>query len=276
MKLSGNLFLEKNYMKGNLKKMRAFGYNPVQYRLELEGTEIVMNELVGSEISFHFTGVINCTICGKKTKKSFSQGLCYSCFSNAPENAPCIIRPELCEGHLGKGRNPEWELKYHVQPHIVYLALTSKVKVGVTRKTQIPTRWINQGAWKAIILAETPNRYLAGKIEVALKEHRSDKTSWQKMLTNECNNDIDLEDEKDEVADLLPNEFQDYYSYDSEVLEIKYPVLEYPKKVKSLSFDKTPDIKEKLIGIRGQYLLFESGNVLSIKKHSGYLVELGD
>ena len=263
-------------MEGHLSKMKVFGYNPVQYRLYLQKDEdpIVMNELIGESLKIEFRGIINCKACGRKTKKSFAQGFCYPCFANAPENAPCIIRPELCEGHLGKGRDPEWEKKHHVQPHFVYLALTSAVKVGVTRHDQIPTRWIDQGAWQAIKIAETPNRYLAGCIEVALKDHFTDKTSWQRMLKNERLEDIDLEKEKERTYDLLSEELQTHYLKDSEVLEIKYPIEEYPKKVKSLSLDKTPVIEKKLAGIRGQYLIFEDETVFNMRKHTAYLVSL--
>jgi len=143
---------------GNLSKMRTQIDGEVEYTLVLGDDHIEMNDLIGTEISLSFTGQINCVSCGKLAKKAFGQGFCYPCFINSPMNAECIIRPELCEAHLGKGRDPEWEKKHHLQKHNVYLALTSKVKVGVTRHDQIPTRWIDQGAWKALVIAETENR----------------------------------------------------------------------------------------------------------------------
>src|SRR5690554_2826808 len=158
-----------------------------------ESTQFSANELIGKQISIHFTHNIFCKKCGNKTKTSFNQGFCYDCFKNAPESAECIIRPELCRAHLGEGRDVEWEERNHNQPHIVYLAASDVVKVGVTRGTQIPTRWIDQGANEAIKLAETPNRYLAGVLEVALKSEFTDKTNWRKMLRNEVDESIDLE-----------------------------------------------------------------------------------
>lgn len=259
---------------GVLDKMQTSFINPVQYFLNLGNEQIAVNDLIGNKIQLRWTGKIFCTICGKKTSKSFGEGLCYNCFANAPENAECILRPELCEAHLGKGRNPEWEEKAHNRPHFVYLALTNTVKVGVTREDQIPTRWIDQGAHQGIILVKTPYRQLAGFIEVVLKEHLSDKTNWQKMLKNEPANGIDLLKEKERVIQLLPEQFQQYKSADDEVVEIIYPVLEYPIKVTSLSFEKVPSIEMELKGIRGQYFIFENGNVMNIRSKSGYEVEL--
>lgn len=245
----------------------------VQYHLSLS-EELYMNDLVGKEISLTWTGRINCTSCGKVTKKSFGQGFCYSCFSSAPEAAECILRPELCRAHLGEGRDPEWEEKHHNQPHVVYLAASSAVKVGVTRAQQVPTRWIDQGASAAIRLAEVPNRYEAGRIEVSLKEFFTDKTSWQRMLKNEVDESIDLEEEKWSLEDQLPQDIIDYFSENDEIIELNYPVIEFPEKVKSVSFDKFPTIEGKLMGIKGQYLIFEGGTVLNIRRHTGYYVEI--
>jgi Protein of unknown function (DUF2797) len=209
--------------------------------------------------------------CGRKTAKSFAQGFCFPCFKDSPENAECIIRPELCRGHLGEGRNVEWEQTNHVQPHIVYLALSSGVKVGVTRSTQMPTRWIDQGASKAMILAETPNRYFAGAIEVAMKTFLTDKTNWQRMLKGEVSAESLLE-VKQILKEKLSEELSQFFSADETLLEIKYPVIKYPAKVTSMSFDKMTEISGILFGIKGQYLMFDDGRVINIRNHSGYLV----
>lgn len=259
---------------GNLSKMRVSLESPVQYELNLGESKINMNELIGKSFSMSFEGQINCIICGDKTKKSFAQGFCYRHFMNAPEASPCIIRPELCEGHEGKGRDPEWELSHHVQPHIVYLALTSGMKVGVTREQQVPTRWIDQGAWKAVKFAETPNRHLAGVIEVSMKNHLSDKTNWQRMLKNLMNTELDILEEKSRLHGLMDEAYAEYKSSDDSVTEIAYPVEAYPEKVKSLSFDKLPEISGTLQGIRGQYLILDEGRVLNIRKHTGYWIDL--
>jgi len=259
---------------GVLDKMKTGFINPVQYFLQLGKDKIAVNELIGNNIRLQWTGNIYCTVCGKKTNKSFGEGMCYNCFATAPENAECIIRPELCEAHLGKGRNPEWEQTHHNRPHFVYLALTNSVKVGVTRGDQIPTRWIDQGAAKGIIVAETPYRQLAGFIEVVMKDYFTDKTHWQKMLKNEPAGDIDLLSEKKRVFDLLPAEYGQYKYANDEIIELVYPVQQYPTKVTSLSFEKMPTIEMKLTGIRGQYFMFEGGNVINIRSKSGYEVEL--
>jgi hypothetical protein len=258
---------------GNLHKMYTSLGDIIEYRLKLSD-ELLMNDFVGKTVQLEWNGIINCQKCKKVTKKSFGQGFCYPCFANAAEAAECILRPELCRAHLGEGRDPEWEEKFHNQPQIVYLAASSAVKVGVTRGQQVPTRWIDQGATAAIILAEVPNRFEAGRIEVALKEFFTDKTSWQKMLKNEIDESIDLEDEKWALEEHLPSDIMSYFSENDEITELNYPVLEYPEKVKSLSFEKTPTISGKLLGIKGQYLIFEGGFVLNIRKHTGFYVEI--
>lgn len=259
---------------GNLLKMKTQLTAPVSYHLPLGEHLVPMNELIGESITLLYEGRINCKVCGRKTKKVFGQGFCYPCFTNAPENSPCIIRPELCEAHLGQGRDIEWEKKNHLQPHVVYLAVSSGIKVGVTRQDQVPTRWIDQGAWKAVRLAEVPYRNLAGQIEVALKDHLSDKTNWQQMLKHVLATDIDLLEEKRNMLALLPQELQQYASSHDEITEIEYPVEQYPEKVKSLNLDKTPEIKARLEGIKGQYLLFEGGQVINIRKYEGYWIDL--
>ena len=258
---------------GNLRKMKVQLDKEIQYHMILS-SKVDVNSFIGKEISLKWNGVINCQKCGKVTRKSFGEGFCYPCFSSAPEAAPCIIRPELCRAHLGEGRNPEWEEKHHNQPHIVYLAASSAVKVGITRMQQVPTRWIDQGASAAIILAETPNRYEAGRLEVALKDFFTDKTNWRKMLTNDVDDTIDLVEEKWALEEHLPSDILNLFSENDEVIELNFPVIDFPEKVKSLSFDKTPEILGKLMGIKGQYLLFEDGQVLNIRRHTGYYVEV--
>lgn len=245
----------------------------IQYSLTLS-EELLMNDFIGKEITLSWKGRINCQKCGKITKKSFGEGFCYPCFASAPESSECILRPELCRAHLGEGRDPEWEQQYHNQPHVVYLAASSGVKVGITREQQVPTRWIDQGASAAIRLAEVPNRYEAGRIEVSLKEFFTDKTNWQRMLKNEVDESIDLVEEKWSIEEQLPQDITDYFSENDEIIELNYPVIEYPEKVKSVSFDKLPTIQGKLMGIKGQYLIFEGGLVLNIRKHTGYYVEI--
>lgn len=255
-----------------IEKMKVELQDVVHYTLQSENESILMNERIGHPIKLIFSGVTQCISC-LKMKKIFAQGYCYDCFINAPESSPCIINPELCEGHLGKGRDVEWEKKNHVQPHVVYLAVASGLKIGVTRETQIPTRWIDQGASFAIRVAEVPYRQLAGKIEVALKQTFTDKTNWQRMLKNEIG-DYDLETEKWQIEELLPNDLSQYMSENDEIVEITYPVLQYPQKIKSMSFDKTPVVEGTLLGIKGQYLLFDGDRVINIRAQSGYCVEI--
>ena len=258
----------------HLRKMRVEKGTPVKYWLSTKTGEILLNDFIGKHITLEYSGQINCCVCNRLTKKSFGGGFCYPCFVNAPENSECIIRPELCRGHEGKGRDVLWEKENHVVPHTVYLALTSGVKVGITRKGNEFTRWIDQGAWKTIKLAEVPDRFTSGLVEVELKKYVSDKTHWQKMLKDERNNEVDLLEVKDELLNYLPEYLQDFVCDDDDVYELFYPVEKYPIKVKSLNFDKTPNIGGKLEGIRGQYLIFDTGEVINLRKFTGYNISL--
>ncbi len=259
---------------GTLHKMRTIHADTVQYALVLDGIEVSLNELLGKHLTLSFQHRIFCVVCGRETKKAFGQGFCYPCFMNAPENAECIIRPELCRGHLGEGRDPEWEKNHHVQPHYVYLALSSDVKVGVTRLTQVPTRWIDQGASEAILFAKVPYRQLAGAIEVDLKKYLPDKTHWQKMLKNQVAQDVDLRERKSAASVLLDESLREYVCPDDTLTVMNYPVLRYPQKIVSLNLLKTPEVGGVLEGIKGQYLLFAGGGVINLRNHSGFQVRL--
>ena len=257
----------------SLRKMRAENGSPIKYYMGSGKNDICINDFIGREVSLSFSGSIHCVVCGKRINKTFAQGSCYDCFRNAPENAECIIRPELCRAHLGEGRDPEWEKKHHDRPHYVYLALSSAVKVGVTREDQIPTRWIDQGASQGLILAECPNRFEAGSLEVYLKDFFTDRTNWQRMLKNQVL-DTSLEKVKRELIPSLSDHFQNMVTEDYTPLVLEYPVGNYPEKVKSLKLDKAPLISGVLEGIKGQYWLFRNGNVWNVRAHSGYDVIL--
>ncbi len=260
---------------GVLSKMRVEHSKPVSYYLLLGEDGLPMNDLIGQPVKMEYHGIIHCIACGRTIKKAFGQGFCYPCFIKSPLNSECILKPELCLAHEGKGRDHLWEEENHNQPHIVYLALTGGIKVGVTRSDQIPTRWIDQGAWKAVKLAQTPYRYLAGMIEMELKKSMSDKTPWQMMLKNEMNHSIDILKEKGKIIKLNNMLISDYLlPGDNEIYDFEYPVLQYPQKIKSINLDKTPYIEEKLMGIRGQYLILSNEQVINIRKHSGYEITL--
>ena len=259
---------------GTLLKMETKLEKPIEYELPIGDELVYMNNLIGKYIVFKWEKEIYCVACGRKTSKSFAQGFCYPCFLSAPETSECILRPELCQAQDGIARDMDWAENHCLHDHFVYLAISSGVKVGVTRSVQIPTRWIDQGAWQAIRLAQTPNRYTAGLIEVVLKQYISDRTQWQRMLKNQLIEGVDLKEKKKEMIAHLSPELQDYESEENKITEINYPVNEYPEKVKSLSFDKLEEITGRLWGIKGQYLIFDDGTVLNMRKHTGYLVEL--
>ncbi|MBN1767889.1 MAG: DUF2797 domain-containing protein [Prolixibacteraceae bacterium] len=257
---------------GQLLKMRTEYANPVKYFIPVGQHEVYANELLGTKLSLEFTGTINCIKCGAKTAKSFNQGFCYNCFKTAPENDPSVINPELSKSQFGIARDMEWAEKHDLIGHYVYLSLTSNLKVGVTRHTQIPTRWIDQGASAAIKLAYTPNRHIAGIIESFLKKHVADKTNWRSMLQDHVETGIDLIREKERLIALLHPELQKYAELDNDITQVKYPGEFIPSKIASLSFDKQSIISGKLMRIKGQYLIFENNNVLNIRKHAGYSI----
>ncbi|WP_111709673.1 DUF2797 domain-containing protein [Lutibacter citreus] len=254
-----------------LKKMKTELNEKVQYYLDVDNDFLNLNQLLDRELEISFEGY-QCLCCGKE-KKIFRQGNCYDCFYENAAVGDWIMKPELSKAHLGiEDRNLEYEKQVQLKPHIVYLALSSNVKVGVTRKTQVPTRWIDQGASKAIEIVEVPNRYLAGITEVALKEYVADKTSWQKMLKNNLV-DADLIEEREKLKAYIPEEAQDYFlANNSKVTEINYPVLSYPVKIKTLNLEKTPFYSGKLKGIKGQYLLFEDNTAFNVRNSEGYKV----
>ncbi|MAD30045.1 MAG: hypothetical protein CMC00_03345 [Flavobacteriaceae bacterium] len=256
-----------------LKKMQTENLQPINYFLDVEKGFVVLNQLLGEIIRIKHIGskCLNCDL----EKEIFRQGHCKSCFFESPATGDWIIRPELSKAHLGQAdRNLEYESKIQLQPHVVYLALSSHLKVGVTRKSQLPTRWIDQGAHEASLVLEVPNRYLAGVGEVALKEFFSDKTNWRKMLQNESES-INWDEARNKALDVLPKDLKPYVFRNSINIHTQvFPLIKHPEKVKSLNLNRTPLYKGKLIGIKGQYLIFEDGTVFNVRSNEGQRIEL--
>ncbi len=268
-------------MQGQLRKMRVTLDSPVTYQLPLTDRLVSLNPLLGQLITLNFTGNIFCIHCARKINKSFSQGYCYPCFTSLAQCDMCILKPEQCHYEAGTCREPEWGLAQCFKPHYVYLANSSGIKVGITRESQIPIRWIDQGAVQALPIMKVQSRLISGLVEIELANHVSDKTSWQRMLKNlqeqedlaakrdylfmECDKEIAKIQQRfdDSVIELL---------LDEDEVSIQFPVLTYPSKVKSFNFDKTAEVSGVLQGIKGQYLLLDSG-VINIRKFAGYEVE---
>ncbi len=257
---------------GNIRKMEASPGKVIQYVLPLGDEKVEMNALIGKHITMEYLGHIHCVKCGRETRKSFAQGFCYPCFTTAPETEECVLRPELCRAHEGIARDMEYAEKHCLSEQVVYLSLTSGLKVGVTRKSQVPTRWIDQGAIQAVVFARTPKRYTAGLLEVAMKAYIADKTNWRKMLSGSDPGDLDLLGEKRRLLPLVPAELSPYISQEEELVKLEYPVLEYPEKIKSLNFDKDPEVKGILKGIKGQYLILDQNRVINMRKFGGYQI----
>lgn len=258
---------------GVLKKMKTELADEIQYYMDFPDDFVHANKLLNQKISLKFEGY-ECLSCGVD-KPIFRQGFCYDCFYKSPLAGDWIMKPELSTAHLDQqDRDLEFEKRVQLQPHIVYLANSSHVKVGITRKTQVPTRWIDQGAHEAIPLLEVPNRYLSGVAEIALKTHISDKTNWRNMLKNVSTKD-DIYTIREELMPYIPEEVEEYVLQNPKKIELNFPVLQYPKKIKSFSFKKGKDYTGVLKGIKGQYFIFEDNTVINIRNNSGYVVSLG-
>jgi hypothetical protein len=257
---------------GVLRKMNTEIGQPIQYFLIFENDFLNMNQLLNKTINIEFIKY-QCLNCGLD-KPIYRQGFDKQCFYEIPQAADWIMRPELSTAHLDKeDRDLEYEKRAQLQPHIVYLANSSNVKVGVTRKNQVPTRWIDQGAHEAIEIVEVPNRYLAGITEVALKEHVSDKTNWRKMLKNDIE-DESLVDWRERLKNYIPEEVAAYFIDTNTETHLEFPVLQYPEKPQSLNLRKTTNYTGKLVGIKGQYLIFEDQTVFNIRANEGLVVNL--
>jgi len=268
-------------MQGPLKKMHTRLDAPVQYDLPLGDKSIALNPLIGKSIKLTYAGHIFCVHCNRAIKKSFNQGYCYPCFISLAQCDMCIMKPETCHYAAGTCREPAWGEAFCFQSHIVYLANSSGIKVGITRHTQIPTRWIDQGAVQALPIFKVQSRYMSGLIEIAIARHVADKTSWQQMLKNHVV-PVDLAEKRDELVHLckdgLTEISQRFGQQDIEflpgepIVDIRFPVDHFPVKIKSFNLDKNPEVSGVLQGIKGQYMLLDTG-VINIRKFSGYEIE---
>jgi hypothetical protein len=267
---------------GSLRKMKTVLGDCVEYTFVVGQSEISATALIGRHINLSYKGNIECVACGRVTKKSFNQGHCYPCLRKLASCDVCIMSPEKCHFSQGTCREPEWAEQFCKQDHVVYLANTTGLKVGITRGDQVPTRWMDQGAVQALPIFKVSQRYYSGLVEVVFKQFVKDRTQWQRMLKGEPEyidikaQAIDLKQRLNADIDKLQADFgldQIQSLDDMDVVNISYPVLNYPEKVKALNFDKTPDISGQLLGIKGQYLILDSG-VLNIRKFSAYNVML--
>jgi hypothetical protein len=257
---------------GVLKKMKTENSAEIQYYLDMNSDFLNMNQLLNSELTICFV-TYECLNCHLE-KEIYRQGFCKSCFFEIPNAADWIMKPELSRAHLDiEDRDLAYEKAVQLKPHIVYLANSSNVKVGVTRKQQVPTRWIDQGAHEAIEIVEVPNRYLAGITEVALKQHVADKTNWRKMLKNDIE-DVSLTEWRDKLKAFIPEEAKEYFIENNSETHLNFPVKKYPEKPKSLNLIKTPNYTGKLVGIKGQYLIFEDETVFNVRSNEGLVVSI--
>ena len=268
-------------MQGTLRKMTTRLDDVVQYDLPVGDKALPLNPLIGQQLSLHFVGQIFCQACGRKTKKSFSQGYCYPCMNKLAACDMCILKPEKCHYEQGTCREPEWADNHCMVNHIVYLANTSGLKVGITRETQVPTRWMDQGATQALPIFRVATRHISGLIEVEIAKLVADKTNWRAMLKGN-GEPIALKQKAQEISPEVTDILQQIRTdrgqdtvepLDDGVVQINYPVENFPTKISSFNFDKMPDVTGTLTGIKGQYLMFDTG-VINIRKFTGYEVRV--
>ena len=264
---------------GRLRKMPAEVGDPVAYSIAVGDTRIPLNDLIGRPLRLDFDGVIRCIHCDRKTNKSFNQGFCFPCFRKLAACDSCIMSPEKCHYHLGTCREPEWGEAHCMVEHVVYLANSSGLKVGITRGSQVPTRWIDQGAVDAIPMVRVATRYIAGLVEVACKAHVADRTNWRAMLKGDVP-ELDLAQERQRMLGLIADDLEalrqthgqdSIREVDEQGLGLSYPVKVWPEKIKTHNLDKTPEVEGVLEGIKGQYLILDTG-VINIRKFTGYEV----
>ena len=257
-------------IKDVLQKMHTEFRDPVIYKLNINGVSHNMNDYLGKKIEIEWKGTVICK-CGKTMSKFYRSCFCYKCYWESPLASQSIFKPELCTAHLGiEERDLDWEKKFQLAEHYVYLANSSGIKVGITRASQGITRWMDQGASQAILLASLPNRRFSGDIEVKLKSFVSDSTNWRKMLSGEPAM-IDLIKVKQELSVHIPNNLKKYFLHKDEVTHITYPVIKYPRKINSLRLNKISKIEGELLGIKGQYLLLDNDRVFNVRAHEGFV-----
>ncbi|MDP6414260.1 MAG: DUF2797 domain-containing protein [Gammaproteobacteria bacterium] len=266
---------------GTLRKMQVRLEQPVDYRIPLGQARVPLNQYLEKTIRLQHSGAIYCVHCDRKTNKSFSQGYCYPCFQKLAQCDSCIIHPEKCHFDQGSCREPDWGERYCMQDHIIYLANSSGLKVGITRATQVPTRWIDQGATQALAIIRVRSRLQSGSLEVMFKQHVADKTNWRDMLKGDAT-PLDMPTESGKLLQACGDEIkelEDHFGFFAisvlngiEAVDIKYPVVQYPEKVTSFNFDKDPVIEGILLGIKGQYLIFDKG-VINLRRFSGYDIQ---
>ncbi|WP_275546247.1 DUF2797 domain-containing protein [Pseudomonas sp. Marseille-Q0931] len=264
--------------RGSLSKMKAHLDAPVQYAFRLGDEEVPVNPLVGKHLRLEYLGAIHCSHCGRRTKTSFSQGYCYPCMQKLAQCDICIMSPEKCHYDAGTCREPNWGEQFCMTDHIVYLANSSGVKVGITRATQVPTRWIDQGATQALPILRVATRQQSGFVEDLLRSQVADKTNWRALLKGDAA-PVDLLAIREQLFDSCGagiSELQQRFGLQAiqplsaaEVLEIRYPIEAYPAKITSFNLDKQPLAEGTLLGIKGQYLMFDTG-VINIRKYTAY------
>lgn len=251
--------------------------SPIHYELRVRtGTDKIdtmpLTTIIGSTVNIEHTGQKKCLVCGRKVKKLYQNGYCFPCVTSLAECDLCIVKPHECHHANGTCRDNQFAESHCLIPHYVYLAFSSGFKVGLTRKGRQLIRWVDQGASQAMLLAELPSRKHAGEMEMTIAKNIADKTDWRKMLRGETIPDKTLTEIRSQVESTLPEEYREYLLLDSHIHTFHYPRTEDAVlNLNSLSLDKVPNIKGRLLGVKGQYLLLDNG-VFNVKKHSGYSV----
>ena len=111
-----------------------------------------------------------------------------------------------------------------------------------------------------------------------LRSQVPDRTNWRTLLKGDAEV-LDLVATREQIFDACADGLRALQGRfglqaiqplpDAEVVQMKYPVEAYPKKIVSFNLDKDPVVEGTLLGIKGQYLIFDTG-VINIRKYTAY------
>lgn len=233
----------------------------------------ILNDLIGRNFQISVSPLRQCLGCSKGVKKVV-QGYCYLCSQRLARCDLCILKPHLCHYDQGTCREPQWGLEHCFSDHILYLSRTSGLKVGLSGAGRFLRRWVDQGAQQAALLASFSSRYEAGLVENWLSQSFNDKTNWRHLLTGVVCQDDNFEQTfreiQQQIAENTKISRDKVHLIDYQPHYFQYPVESYLERAKTVNLDKVSFFEDKLIGIKGQYMLFQEHGGLNMRKYQGY------
>ena len=263
-------------VEGPLVKLVSAPTDPASYTLCVDtepAKTLPLNAVLGRGVEIRFLDRITCRYCASVTKKSYGEGYCYPCFKHLARCDLCVVSPDRCHYHLGTCREPTWGESFCMQPHRVYLANTTGPKVGITRAGHELVRWIDQGASQGLLMCAARTRRLAGLVEVSFAEHITDRTDWRRLVSRDTA-PVDLMGLREELKSKLgPLPEGVSWLQGQAPITLRYPMRRYGGKIRRLLLNKEPVVRGNLLGVKGQFLLFDHG-VFNVRQHTSYHVRV--